>query len=366
MTGPDSRLTVAVLFGGRSSEHSISCLSAGNVIRALDPARYNVVPIGITPEGRWVLQSDDTARLVLVDGQLPHVDAVGEDRELSAAPERNLALAGGPIDVVFPVLHGPWGEDGTVQGLLEMAGIPYVGSGVLASAAGMDKGFMKALLAAAGLTVGPYEVITDRQWRSDRGACADRLAHLGDVVFVKPARAGSSVGITRVVNALTDRSAVEAAVDAAREHDPRVVVEAAIGNAREVECAVLVDESGAARASVCGEIIVREGHDFYDFAAKYLDDAVDLVVPADLSVEVSDEVRAVAIAAFDALGCEGLARVDVFVRDTGEVVVNEVNTMPGFTAISMYPRMWAATGIDYPALVDRLIADALRRGTGLR
>ncbi len=364
------RIRVAVVYGGRSSEHAISCVSAGSVLRAIDRTRYDVVPVGITAEGRWVVQHDDAERLRITDGVLPAVEVDGAHVVLSGDPtHRGLDVREGAagvaaltdVDVVFPVLHGPFGEDGTIQGLLELAGIPYVGSGVFASAAAMDKGHMKAVLAAGGLEVGPYGLVTEAQWRDDRAGVLDRLAGLGLPVFVKPARAGSSVGITRVV----DAGGLEAAIEAARVHDPRVIVEAGFSDVREVECGVLDGPDGP-RASLCAEIVVREGHDFYDFEAKYLDDAVDLIVPADLPGPVEDEVRAQAVAAFEALTCEGLARVDFFITADGRPIVNEVNTMPGFTSISMFPRMWQATGMSYPQLIDHLITDALRRGTGLR
>lgn len=364
------RIRVAVVFGGRSSEHAISCISAGSVLAALDRDRYDVVPIGITPEGRWVVERDEPERLRITDGLLPAVDPGGAHVVLAGDPtDRGLVVRDGAravealadVDVVFPVLHGPWGEDGTIQGLLELAGIPYVGSGVFASAAAMDKGHMKAVLAAAGLEVGPYELVTERQWRLDRDGVLARLARLALPVFVKPARAGSSVGITRV----TDAAGLADAIDEARAHDPRVIVEQGFLGIREIECGVLDGPDGP-RASACAEIVVREGHDFYDFDAKYLDDAVDLIVPADLPAAVEDDVRRQAVAAFEALTCEGLARVDFFVTPQGRAVVNEVNTMPGFTSISMFPRMWQAMGMTYPELVDRLVSDALRRGTGLR
>ena len=262
------------------------------------------------------------------------------------------------------MLHGPWGEDGTIQGLLELAGVPYVGSGVFASAAGMDKGHMKHLAVAHGISAGRFEVVTQRQWQTDRSACLTRCGALmgdGTALFVKPARAGSSVGITRV----TDVRDLETAIEFARQHDPKVIVEAGVEGAREIECGVLVID-GVSRASVCAEIAMRPGRDWYDFEAKYLDDAVDLMVPADLPAEVAAEVQHLAVRTFEAVDGEGLARVDFFVRPNGEVVLNEINTMPGFTSISMYPRMWAESGIDYPTLIDLLIADALRRGTGLR
>lgn len=360
---------MAVVFGGRSSEHAISCISAGSVLAAIDRDVYDVIAVGITPEGRWVVEHDDPQRLRIIDGQLPAVDPEGAHVVLPGDPTHGgdvveaadavRILTG--VDVVFPVLHGPWGEDGTIQGLLELAGIPYVGSGVFASAAAMDKGHMKAVLAAAGLTVGPYELVTDSQWLADPDAVLARLAGLDLPVFVKPARAGSSLGITRV----TDAADLAAAVETAREHDPRVVVEAGFLGVREVECGVLGGPDGP-MASACAEIVVRPGHDFYDFEAKYLEDAVDLIVPASLPHDVENSVRAQAVQAFEALTCEGLSRVDFFVTPDGRAIVNEVNTMPGFTSISMFPRMWRAAGMSYPALVGHLIADALRRGTGLR
>ena len=358
------RVRVLVLFGGRSSEHAISCLSAAGVLRSLDRGRYDVAAVGILPDGRWMrVDADPGAIAAAAPGQLPEVADTGESAVLLPEPVGGVnapdAIRG--VDVVFPVLHGPWGEDGTVQGLLEMAGIPYVGSGVFASAAAMDKGHMKALLAAAGLPVGPSAVVTGAQWDRDSASVRARVDSLGYPVFVKPARAGSSVGITKV----SDPAGLDAAIAEARSWDPRLIIEAGIPDAREIECAVIVDETGAPRATRCAEIIVSGAHEFYDFEAKYLDDAAELVVPADLPAEVEDEVRRLAVAAFEALDCEGLARVDFFVRPDG-VLVNEVNTMPGFTPISLFPRMCAASGIDYATVLDLLIADALRRGTGLR
>ena len=361
-----ARIRIAVIFGGRSSEHAISCVSAGGIIAALDPQRFEVQAVGITRDGRWVQQSPDPTRLRIIDGVLPEVDVDGPEVLLTADPtDRGLRVGDQriPIDVVFPVLHGPWGEDGTIQGLLEMAGLPYVGSGVAASAMAMDKEFMKQAFVHAGLEVGPYTVITDAQWRTDRDASLARAADLGPVLFVKPARAGSSVGITRV----TDLGDLPAAIDMARQHDPRVMVEAAIDDMREIECGVLTDaESGRPMASVCSEIIVGSGHDFYDFDAKYLDESARLDVPADIPGTAQQAIQQVAMRAFESVAGEGLARVDVFWRRTGEVVVNEINTMPGFTPISMFPRMWQASGLSYPELVDHLVRDALRRGTGLR
>ncbi len=356
-----SRTRIAVIYGGRSSEHSISCISAGAIRRALDPERYEVVPIGISRDGGWYLQRTDPRELRIIDGVLPEVVPNDEPVTFHADPTKIDELIGS-LDVVFPVLHGPYGEDGTIQGLFELAGIPYVGSGVLSSAVAMDKGYMKALFASAGLGVGPYAVITDHQWRTDEEGCRARIAALGFPLFVKPARAGSSQGITKVHSA----DELDAAISEAREHDPRLVIEAGIDGVREIECAVMVDADGVVRASRCAEIIVRPGHEFYDFAAKYLEDAADLVVPADISESVEAHMRELAVVAFDALGCEGLARVDFFLLPDGSVIVNEVNTMPGFTPISMFPRMWDVSGIGYERLVDSLVADALSRGTGLR
>ncbi len=358
------RLRVLVLFGGRSSEHAISCLSAAGILRALDPGRYDVTAVGILPDGRWMRVDADPAAIAAAGaGELPAVADTGDSAVLLPEPVTGVnapdAIRG--VDVVFPVLHGPWGEDGTVQGLLEMAGIPYVGSGVFASAAAMDKGHMKALLAAAGLPVGPSEVVTAAQWERDPAAVRARVAALGYPVFVKPARAGSSVGITKV----SDAAQLDAAIAEARSWDPRLIVEAAIADAREIECAVIVDDTALPRATRCAEIIVRGDHEFYDFEAKYLDDAAELIVPAELPPEVEQEVRRLAVAAFEALDCEGLARVDFFVRPDA-VLINEINTMPGFTPISLFPRMCAASGMDYATVIDLLIADAVRRGTGLR
>jgi D-alanine-D-alanine ligase len=258
----------------------------------------------------------------------------------------------GSVDVAFPVLHGRFGEDGTIQGLFEMAGIPYVGPGVFASAAAMDKEFTKKLLRAEGLEVGEFVVL-----RRGEAASVQRLQHLGLPVFVKPARAGSSVGISKV----TSWADLPAALDLAHAHDAKVLVEAA-RSGREIECGVLEDESGHPQASVPAEIRLVSGHDWYDFEAKYLDAACEFDVPADLAAEVTARVRDAACRAFLALDCSGLCRVDFFVGHDGSVTVNEVNTMPGFTPISMFPRMWAASGVQYPQLVDRLIAAALRRG----
>jgi D-alanine-D-alanine ligase len=365
------RPRVAVVFGGRSTEHAISCVSAGSVLQAIDRDAYDVIPVGISHEGRWVLAADDPDRLAITDGKLPEVDATGASvilpgdpttRGLTVSEPGELPRALGDVDVVFPLLHGPYGEDGTIQGLLELAGVPYVGSGVLSSAISMDKAYMKVVLAGHGLPVGRHVVVKPRDWKHRRAAVHAAVAALGWPVFVKPARGGSSVGISKV----SRPEDLAPAVEFARACDPKVVVEAAVVG-REIECGVLEGlDGGAPEASVPAEIRVTGGHEFYDFEAKYLDDATRLDVPADVPPDVAGEVRRLAVAAFEALACEGLARVDFFVRPDGSVLLNEVNTMPGFTPYSMFPRMWDATGLDYPALVDRLIRTALRRPTGLR
>jgi D-alanine-D-alanine ligase len=320
---------------------------------ALDADRYDTTVIGIARDGRWVATADRGPDVIVAGDRLPEVDAQAASISIHDALD---------VDVVFPVLHGPWGEDGTVQGLLESVGVPFVGSGTLASALAMDKGFMKAMLAAAGLEVGRYVVIPDRRWTEDAAGVTAEIEAIGLPVFVKPCRAGSSLGISKV----SDLAGLADAIESARRHDPRVIVEAAVGGAREIECGVLVDPTGVPHASRCAEIIVNAGHDFYDFEAKYLDDSATLVVPAQIDAQKEDRIREMAVKAFNALACEGLARVDFFLRDDGTIVLNEVNTMPGFTSISMYPRMWQESGVAYPAIVDRLVGDALRKGTGLR
>jgi D-alanine-D-alanine ligase len=364
---------VAIVFGGRSSEHAISCVTAGSVLDAIDRSAYDVVPIGIAPDGRWVLESGDTDRLRITGpDQLPEVDgdrasitllreASGADLVVHepSAPPQTL----GEVDVVFPLLHGPWGEDGTIQGMFEMAGVRYVGAGVLASAVGMDKAYAKVVLRAAGLPVLPSVTVTAREWYRDPDGVRHRVADLGYPLFVKPARAGSSMGISKV----HDASELDAAVEEAHRHDPKALIEQAALGGREIECGVLEALDGTPETSVPAEVIVGGDHEFYDFAAKYLpEEQTELEVPADLPEAVEAELRELAVRAFEAIGCEGLARVDFFVMPDGSIVLNEINTMPGFTPTSMYPRMWAATGLDYPSLVDRLLRLALRRTTGLR
>jgi D-alanine-D-alanine ligase len=366
---------VAVLFGGRSSEHAISCVTAGSVLAALDPEQYDVVPIGIARDGRWVLESGDVSRLAIAGpDQLPEVDTArpvlsvhhdAADGSLSVHEPGQAPQALDSVDVVFPVLHGPWGEDGTIQGLMEIADVRYVGSGVTASAVGMDKHFMKVVLESAGLPVLPYVVVPAARWRTDAAGVRAEVEALGFPVFVKPARGGSSIGISKVRSA----DELDEAMAEAQRWDPKVLVESYAGDgAREVECGVL-DGFGddPAEASVVAEIVVDDEHDFYDFEAKYLpEQATRLDVPADLDDEVADEIQRLAVSAFEAVECEGLARVDFFLLPDGSLVINEINTMPGFTPTSMFPRMWAASGLAYADLVDRLVRLALERPTGLR
>lgn len=370
---PGRKIRVALLFGGRSSEHAVSCVTAAGVMNAIDQAKYEVVPIGIAKDGQWVLSDGDWQQWALNAGAMPEVRSGSETVRLAGGPGRPGLVVSRPnevprelgdVDVVFPLLHGAFGEDGTVQGLLELADVRYVGAGVLASAVGMDKHFMKVAFEAAGLKVGPYVAVTDREWRRDPQAVRDAVGALGYPVFVKPCRAGSSVGISRVER----EEDLDAAVSEARRHDLRIVVEASIAG-REIECGVLEGRgSDAPRTSLPGEIVVQGGsHTFYDFEAKYVEDnAAALSCPADLPDDVIAEVRKQAARAFDAVSAEGLSRVDFFYTPDGELVINEINTMPGFTPISMYPQMWAATGLSYHDLIDELIQLALERPTGLR
>ncbi|WP_405998263.1 D-alanine--D-alanine ligase family protein [Streptomyces sp. NBC_00829] len=367
---------VAVVFGGRSSEHGISVVTAGAVLRAIDRTKYDVLPIGITTDGRWALTADEPDRMTIADRRTPSVEELAESSEggviLSVDPASREVVysepgavpkALGEVDVVFPVLHGPYGEDGTLQGLLELSGVPYVGSGVLSSAVGQDKEYMKRVFISFGLPVGPYEVIRPREWEADASAARKKIIDFagehGWPLFVKPARGGSSMGITKV----DDISGLDEAIEEAQRHDPKILVESLL-RGREIECGVLEFEDGP-RASVPAEIPPVSAHDFYDFEAKYIDSAAGLV-PAPLTEEQTAEVRRLAVAAFDAASCEGLVRADFFLTEDGTFVINEINTMPGFTPISMYPRMWQESGVGYSELVDRLIQAALRRPTGLR
>ncbi|MGC0142204.1 D-alanine--D-alanine ligase family protein [Pseudactinotalea sp. Z1732] len=417
----DSRIRVAVVFGGASSEHAISCATAAGVLGAIDRDRFEVVPIGISPKGEWVLAADDPQRWALDSGGTgqPATDAAvpdggnpgaGEASEGEASdgnpgdvrtdPGPQAPGAGAPrgpvvgaehglvtlplgdgtqgptvtapgqvprelaaVDVVFPLLHGPFGEDGTVQGLLELAGLPYVGSGVLASAVGMDKHYMKVVLRDAGLPVGPWLTVTPRRWAEHPDEVTAAAGELGWPVFVKPARAGSSVGVSKVEGP----QGLAEAITLAQASDPKVLIEAAIAG-REIECAVLGGrDGGPPRTTVPGEIVVGSDGGFYDFETKYFDPgAAELLFPADVPEVVVDQARDLAARTYEALGCEGLARVDFFYTTEGTLLVNEINTMPGFTPFSMFPMLWQRSGMTYPELITELLDLALQRPVGLR
>ena len=366
------KVRVGVIYGGRSGEHEVSLASAAAVFQNLDPERYEAVPIRIDKDGRWSLPDRPPALVSAADvihSQTAGAIEAAPDREafpvaypapqtlltIDRAGDNPPVVSGLALDVVFPVLHGPYGEDGTVQGLLELANVPYVGAGVLASSVGMDKATMKLVFAAKGLPVCDYDVVLTRDWRRDERATLTSIVdRLGFPVFVKPANLGSSVGISKARHAVELREAINLAA----QFDRKVVVEAAVPAAREIECAVLGNDDP--EASVPGEII--PSREFYDYEAKYLDDGSRTVIPADLSPQQTEDVRVMAVAAFRAIDCAGMARVDfLLARDSGLLYVNEANTIPGFTTISMYAKMWAASGLAYPQLLDRLVALAIER-----
>ena len=338
-----------MIYGGRSGEHEVSIASAASIFKHIDRERYEAVPIRIEKDGRWVLTSK--APTALSAGEvLKQVTT-----EALQTVEPTAAVSGPGIDVVFPVLHGTYGEDGTVQGLLELANVPYVGCGVLASAVGMDKAVMKKLFADRGLPIGPYLEARRHEWDRDPRTIRQRVRdELGYPVFVKPANLGSSVGISKAKSEADFNAAMELAL----QFDRKTVVEAGVPNAREIECAVLGNDEP--EASLPGEVI--PSREFYDYEAKYLDDTSQTLIPAPLDATQTADVRRLAIEAFKAVEGAGMARVDFFLsRDTGQLFLNEVNTIPGFTTISMYPKMWEASGLPYPQLLDRLIQLAIER-----
>ncbi len=348
---------VAIICGGRSSEHEISCTSAGGVLSAIDRTLYDPVVIGITRAGKWVLIPEGH-ELSIKSGVLPVVPEDGKPVSISPA---GFAVDGKSlgIEIVFPVLHGPYGEDGTIQGLLEIADIPFVGSGVLASAVAMDKSFAKPIFAAHGIKVVEGLVIRKSEWKSNQESISAEVAKLGYPVFVKPARGGSSRGTTKVKSAKD----LAAAVEEAHRFDPKAMVESAVIG-REIECAVL-EIDGKPKASIVGQIEIDPKFEFYDFEAKYLDGATSITLPAPIGDDVTLQIQSSAVDAFIVLGCSGLARVDFFLTTSGEVIINELNTMPGFTATSVFPKMWAASGVGYKEVITHLLVSALTRNNGV-
>jgi D-alanine-D-alanine ligase len=385
----ERKIRVAVVFGGRGPEHQVSCMGGGNMLGAIDRSRYEVIPVGITTDGSWVQVADAPERLAVTDGKLPTVEAVAEPGSplvpwsgsgavvsataggLVASAPAQIPHLFGEVDVVLPVLHGPYGEDGTIQGLLEMAGVPYVGAGVLASAVSMDKEYMKLIFKAKGLPVGPYVVVREQDWPVvDSGEVLaveakrvlDDIADLGWPLFVKPARGGSSIGTSKA----HDMAQLHDAITLARQYDPKVLVEAAVDGV-EVEVSVLQGIDGAPPdTSIPGQLLVDGGEEFWDFEAKYLDAASGMAIPAPIPDTALEEIRRLAAAAFDAVSCEGLARVDFFYTSDGQILINEINTMPGLSPASYFQKMWEASGLPFPQLIDRLLRTALSKRPGLR
>ncbi len=374
------RIRVAVVFGGRGPEHPISCLGGGNVLRVIDRDRYEVIPIGITTEGAWLEVADDPGKLAITSGELPTVESVAKpdahvvpwayqgDTAVVASAPGHVPHVLGDVDVVLPVLHGPFGEDGTIQGLLEMSGVPYVGAGVLASAVSMDKEYMKLIFAARGLPVGPHVVVREADWpageppTSAQARIAGQIDALGWPLFVKPARGGSSLGTSKA----TDPDELATAITLARRFDPKVLVEAAV-TAREIEVAVLQGIDGAPPdTSLPGELRLEGGEEFYDFEAKYLDAASGMLIPAPIPSDDIAAIRDLAARAFDAVSAEGLARVDFFYTLDKQILINEINTFPGMSPTSYFQKMWEATGVSFPEVIDRLLLTALAKRPGLR
>ena len=344
-----SKSRVAIICGGKSSEHEISCVSANGILNAIDRNKFEPVLIGITKSGKWLLLPDDS-NFSIVNGALPTVPESGIEVSITSLG----LVAGGKqlaIDVAFPVLHGPYGEDGTIQGLFEMIGIKYVGSGVLASAVSMDKSYAKPIFAAAGLSVAAGIVVTSKNF--------ELPSNLTFPLFVKPARSGSSRGTTKV----KQKSDLASAVEHALSFDTKVIIEQAVVG-KEIECAVL-QADGKITASVVGQISISSKFEFYDFQAKYLDNSMELIVPADLPAGVQSKIQQAAITAFNAAGCEGLARVDFFYSTQGEIIINEINTMPGFTPTSVYPKLIEKNGINYQELITKLITTAQTRSASI-
>jgi D-alanine-D-alanine ligase len=378
------KIRVAVVFGGRGPEHPVSCMGGGNILAAIDRSKYDVIPVGITREGSWVLAADEPARFALTGGELPSVETVAEpgstvvpwaaqSAAVTASASGQIPHLLGDVDVVLPVLHGPFGEDGTLQGLLELAGVPYVGAGVLASAVSMDKEYMKIIFKARGLPVAPHVVVREQDWQPagtagnapanpERKRVLDDIGELGWPVFVKPSRGGSSIGTSKA----RDMAQLEEAIKLAREYDPKVIVEAAI-EGREIECAVLEGlDGGPPDTSVPGQLLVDGGEEFFDFEAKYLDPASTMAIPARIPAADLEQIRSMAAAAFTAVSCEGFARVDFFYTPAGQILVNEINTIPGLSPASFFQKLWETSGVTFVELVDRLLQTALKKRPGLR
>ena len=349
-----SKKRVAIICGGRSSEHSISCISAKGVLEAIDRNLFEPILIGITLRGKWVALKSAADFGVGSDG-LPIIPDTAPGINADVHGLKNAEGAPLAIDLAFPLIHGAYGEDGTIQGFFEMADIPYVGSGVLASSVAMDKTFAKPIYADFGLAVADGITVHQRDWIAQRELEIAKIKALGLPVFVKPARSGSSRGTTKVKS----DSEIAPAIEEAHRHDPRAMVEVAI-KGREIECAVL-EINGKAHASVLGEIRVHEPHEFYDFEAKYLDGSTTFDVPANVTPEIARSISDAAVTAFEALGCEGLARVDFFLTEENQIIINELNTMPGFTSMSVFPMLWKATGKSYSEVITQLCESALAR-----
>ena len=349
-----SKKRVAIICGGRSSEHSISCISAKGVLEAIDRNLFEPILIGITLRGKWVALKSAADFGVGSDG-LPIIPDTAPGINADVHGLKNAEGESLAIDLAFPLIHGAYGEDGTIQGFFEMADIPYVGSGVLASSVAMDKTFAKPIYADFGLAVADGITVHQRDWIAQRELEIAKIKALGLPVFVKPARSGSSRGTTKVKS----DSEIAPAIEEAHRHDPRAMVEVAI-KGREIECAVL-EINGKAHASVLGEIRVHEPHEFYDFEAKYLDGSTTFDVPANVTPEIARAISDAAVTAFEALGCEGLARVDFFLTEENQVIINELNTMPGFTSMSVFPMLWKATGKSYSEVITQLCESALAR-----
>jgi D-alanine-D-alanine ligase len=391
------KIRVAVVFGGRGPEHAVSVMGGGNMLASIDRSRYDVIPVGITRDGGWVQVADEPARLAISGGELPSVEAAAvpgapvlpgssvmpwarADAFVTSSPGQIPPLLG-EVDVVLPVLHGPFGEDGTIQGLLELAGVPYVGAGVLSSALSMDKEYMKLVFGARGLPVGRYVVLRPQDWpagsaatgaatvgeaapagRPERKRVLDDIADLGWPLFVKPARGGSSLGTSKA----HDLAQLHESIALARSYDPKVLVEAAV-DGREVEVSVLEGLDGAPPdTSLPGQLVIDGGEEFWDFEAKYLDAASGMEIPAPIPAAATVEIRRLAAAAFDAVSCEGLARVDFFYTTGGQILINEINTIPGLSPASYFQKMWEVSGLPFPQLIDRLLQTALSKGPGLR